>query len=122
MTIDQLQQYADAWNDHDIDTIMAFMTEDCVFDTGGGREKHGTRYQGYQEVKARFIEVWTELPDVRFENASHFVQGNRGCTEWTFQGTREDGSKVEIDGCDLFTFSGDKIQIKNSYIKNRRYD
>ena len=120
MTIDDLQAYSDAWNAHDIDRIMALMTDDCVFLTGGGSEHYGTRYEGYETVKARFIEVWTELPDVRFENASHFVQGSRGCSEWTFIGTKENGEKVEIDGCDLFTFIDGKIAIKNSYIKQRR--
>ena len=119
MDIEDLNQYANAWNEHDIDRIMSFMTPDCVFETGGGSEKHGARYQGFEEVKARFIEVWTDFPDVRFENPRHFVQGDRGCSEWTFVATKADGTKLEIDGCDLFTFVGGKIQRKNSYIKNR---
>jgi ketosteroid isomerase-like protein len=117
--IEDLQAYADAWNAHDIDRIMSFMAPDCVFETGGGSEKHGTRHRGYEEVKARFIEVWTDFPDVRFENPRHFVRGDRGCSEWTFVATRADGTILEIDGCDLFTFIDDKIQLKNSYIKNR---
>jgi hypothetical protein len=49
----------------------------------------------------------------------HFVQGKYGCSEWTFTGTRNDGSKIEIEGCDLFTFDQGKIQSKRSYVKNR---
>jgi hypothetical protein len=26
---------------------------------------------------------------------------------------------VEVNGCDIFTFRGDKIAVKNSYRKNR---
>ncbi|ARN76366.1 DUF4440 domain-containing protein [Oceanicoccus sagamiensis] len=119
MTTDDLIHYSDAWNAHDIDTIMSFMSEDCVFETGGGTEKYGTRIKGYEAVRARFIEVWTEIPEVRFIDALHFVQGNHGCSEWTFVGNRTDGSAVEIDGCDIFTFAGNKITSKRSYIKHR---
>lgn len=119
MDIQDLKDYSDAWNAHDIDRIMAYMTEDCVFETGGGAERYGTRYSGFAEVRERFIEVWTDIPDVRFENGLHFVQGEHGCSEWTFVGTRPDGIKIEMDGCDIFTFEGGKIKSKRSYLKNR---
>ena len=70
-------------------------------------------------MRERFEEVWTDIPDVRFENAIHFVQGNHGCSEWTIVGTTTDGRKLELDGCDLFTFVGGKIQSKRSYLKQR---
>lgn len=81
--------------------------------------QYGTRYEGCTAVRERFIEVWTQIPDVRFEELVHFVQGDNGCSEWTFTGTREDGTRIEIDGCDLFTFAGGKIHSKRSYLKSR---
>ena len=120
MEIEDLQHYSDAWNAHDIDKIMSYMSEDCIFETGGGTERWGTRIEGFEAVKARFIEVWTELPDVAFLNERHFVQGDRGCSEWTLEATRPDGSKLEVDGCDLFTFDRGKIRVKNSLLKNRQ--
>lgn len=119
-TVAFLEAYADAWNAHDIDRIMAAMTEDCVFETGGGKDPWGTRHEGADSVRARFCEVWETLPDVRFDDARHFVSGDRGCSEWVFRGTRADGTPVEMAGCDLFTFRGGKIWIKSSYLKNRR--
>lgn len=116
----RLEDYSNAWNEHDIDKIMGFMTEDCVFETGGGAEKFGTRYEGYETVRERFIEVWTDFPDVKFKNAIHFSQGNYGCSEWTFVGTSKNGAKIELDGCDLFTFENGKIKSKRSYVKNRQ--
>ncbi len=119
MDTDDLQAYSDAWNAHDIDKIMSYHTEDCIFETGGGKEKYGTRYEGYENVRERFIEVWTDLPDVHFSEGKHFVSDDRGCSEWTFNGTRADGTKLEVDGCDLFTFRNGKISVKNSLLKNR---
>jgi ketosteroid isomerase-like protein len=40
-------------------------------------------------------------------------------SEWTFTGTRVDGTRIEVNGCDLFTFRGGKIALKNSYRKSR---
>ena len=119
-TVQMLEQFADAWNRHDIDAIMAMMTPDCVFMTGGGPEVVGARYDGAEAVRERFIEVWTQVPDVRFENARHFVSGDRGVSQWTFTGHRTDGKRVEMAGLDLFTFRGDRIAVKDSYLKNRR--
>ena len=113
-----LERYAEAWNAHDIETIMSMMTEDCVFLTGGGEGSSGSRYEGAESVRERFVEVWTEFPDVRFEDARHFVDGDRGCSEWTFVATNPDGFRLEFDGCDLFDFRDGKIRVKNSYIKN----
>jgi ketosteroid isomerase-like protein len=119
MNEEGLQEYTQAWNAHDIDTIMSFHTEDTIFETGGGKEKYGTRFEGIEVVRQRFIEVWTELPDAYFEGAEHFASGDRGCSQWTFHGTRADGSRIEVDGCDLFTFEAGKIKLKNSLLKNR---
>ena len=100
MNKQQLQEYSDTWNGHDIDRIMEFMTEDCVCETGGGLEKFGIRYEGYDVVRERSMEVWTGIPDVKFENATHFSAGNYSCSEWTIVGTTKDGTKIEIGGCD----------------------
>jgi steroid delta-isomerase-like uncharacterized protein len=119
MSIEILKAYSQAWNDHNIDAIMAFMSDDCVFLTGGGSEHYGTKHEGFDEVKARFIEVWESIPDVRFVQDQHFAQGNRGCSQWVFTGTSGDGQAIEISGVDLFTFKDGKVSIKDSYIKNR---
>ena len=70
-------------------------------------------------ARAGFAEVLTTFPDAQWSNARHFVQGERGVSEWTFTGTRADGTRVEVHGCDLFTFRDGKIALKNSYRKNR---
>ena len=47
------------------------------------------------------------------------MAGDRGLSEWVFTGTAADGRKVEVNGCDLFTFANDKIAVKSAYFKNR---
>jgi len=118
VTTDALQAFADAWNRHDIDALMSFMTEDCVFDASTGPEVCGTRYAGRESVRAGFAEVWATFPDAHWGNARHFVCWDRGVSEWIFTGTRADGTRVEANGCDVFTFRNGKIAVKNSYRKN----
>ncbi len=119
VTIDLLREFAEAWNRHDIDALMSFMTDDCVFEASAGSDVCGTRYAGGESVRAAFADVWATFPDAHWGNARHFVQGDRGVSEWTFTGTRADGSRVEVHGCDLFTFRDGRISLKNSYRKSR---
>ena len=119
VTTDMLQAFADAWNRHDVDALMSFMTDDCVFEASAGPDVCGTLYEGREAVRAGFSEVWATYPDAHWGNARHFVCGNRGVSEWIFTGTRADGTRVEVNGCDVFTFRDGKIAVKNSYRKNR---
>lgn len=120
VAISDLQQFFDkGWNAHDVDALMTFMTDDCVFETAGGPDAFGTRHTGRDRVRAGFQQVFARFPDVRFRDTRHFVAGDRGVSEWTFTGTMKDGKRVEVTGCDLFTFKNGKIALKNSYRKNR---
>ena len=114
-----LERFGDAWNRHDLDALMSMMTDDGVFDASAGAEVNGQRSEGRPAVRAAFAAVFDTFPDAHWANARHFVAGNRGVSEWTFTGTRTDGTRVEVTGCDLFTFRDGKIAIKNSFRKNR---
>ncbi|MCD6681216.1 MAG: nuclear transport factor 2 family protein [Burkholderiaceae bacterium] len=119
VTVSDLQAFADAWNRHDAEALMRFMTQDCVFDASAGPEVYGTRYVGRDDVEAGFRDVWATFPDAQWRCARHFVCGDRGVSEWTFSGTKADGTRVEVNGCDVFTFRDGRIAVKNSYRKNR---
>ena len=119
VTIEMLEAFADAWNRHDVDALMSFMAPDCVFESSAGPDVCGMRYQGEDAVRAGYVQVWTTFPDAHWASARHLVCGNRGMSEWTFTGTRDDGTRIEVQGCDLFTFRDGKIALKDSYRKNR---
>ena len=119
VTIDVLDAFAEAFNRHDAVAVMSFMTDDCVFEASAGPDICGTRYTGRSAVRAAFAEVFAAFPDARWGEARHFIDGQRGVSEWTFTGTRADGARVEVHGCDVFTFRDGKIAVKNSYRKNR---
>jgi dienelactone hydrolase len=119
MTIERLQAFADAWNRHDIDDLMSFMTDDCAFDANAGDQVTGTSFRGKEEVRRGFMKVWQAYPDAQWNNPRHFISGDRGASEWVFSGHGRDGGPIEVAGCDLFVFRGNKIVLKNSFRKQR---
>lgn len=119
VTVEFLQAFANAWNRHDVDDLMSFMTDDCIFESSSGDEVCGSRYEGADAVRAGFAKAWETLPDAKWAEPHHFVCGDRGVSEWTFSGTQTDGRRVEVNGCDIFTFRDGKIAVKNSYRKSR---
>jgi ketosteroid isomerase-like protein len=61
--VDFLVSFCDAFNRHDLDALMAHMTEDCIFDASAGSERHGRRYVGRDAVRSGFADVFTSFPD-----------------------------------------------------------
>ena len=119
VTVEMLEAFGAAWNRHDLDALMSFMTEDCVFETSAGPEACGTRHAGREAVRKAFAAAWHSFPDAQWRNARHFIDGDRGVSEWTFTGTAADGSRVEANGVDVFTFRDGRIHTKNSFRKDR---
>ena len=119
ITTATLEAFSAAWNAHDIDALMSFMSEDCVFQTAAGPEACGTRVAGPEAVRKAFAAAWQAVPDAQWENGVHFVHGDFGTSQWTFTGTAADGSRIETDGIDVFTFKNGKIALKNVFRKAR---
>lgn len=119
VTVAMLQAFADAWNAHDVDALMSFMHDECVFETAAGPDACGTRHSGREAVRKAFAAAWASFPDAQWRNARHVVAGERGVSEWTFTGTAADGTRIEANGVDLFTFRDGKILVKNAFRKDR---
>jgi ketosteroid isomerase-like protein len=114
-----LDAFADAWNRHDANAILSMMTSDCIFETSRGPEVKGTVYSGQDEVRRGVEEVFATFPDAQWNEPKHFIAGDRGVSEWVFTATAPNGARVEVQGCDVFTFREGKIAVKNSYRKQR---
>ena len=114
-----LQELFDAFNRHDLEGVLACMTDDCVFEGAAGSESYGARFVGHDAVGAAFEGVWKTFPDVRWANDRHFVADGFGVSQWTLVGTREDGKRIEEDGVYLFTFRDGKVATKKAFRKDR---
>lgn len=114
-----LTDFAAAWNRHDIDALMSFMTDDCVFYAVAGPDLQGRAFHGRAAVREGFQLAWQTFPDAAWVDGEHFVCGDRGVSESTFRGTRADGSRIEARMVDVFTFRDGLIAVKNAFRKDR---
>jgi ketosteroid isomerase-like protein len=116
-TVEMLEAIADAFNRHDVDGVMSFFTDDCVFEGPRGPEPCGRRLVGADAVRDGIAARFGGIPDVHYGEATHWVAADRGVSEWTLTGTTIDGERLELRGCDLWTFRDGRVARKDSYWK-----
>jgi ketosteroid isomerase-like protein len=117
--IRMLEQIAAAFDSHDLDGIMAHVADDAVFEGPRGSDAWGTRFVGREAIRQAFAARFAGIPDVRYREDSHFVDGDRGASEWTLSGTTTDGERIEVRGCDLWTLRDGQVVKKDSFWKIR---
>jgi ketosteroid isomerase-like protein len=120
--LDVLTEVLEAFNRHDLDAIMARFADDCVLETPRGPDPWGRRFTGKDEVRRGLAARFEGIPDVHYGGGDHFVSGDgdRGLSEWTISGTTGEGERIEVRGCDLWTFGDDdRIKRKDSFWKLR---
>jgi len=117
VSAETLQAIAAAFNRHDLDAIMEHFADDAVLDTPRGHEPWGTRFEGKAAVREGLAARLSGIPDVHYGDDKHFVAGRRGASEWTLTGTTTDGERLEVRGCDLWTFDDGLVAKKDSFWK-----
>jgi ketosteroid isomerase-like protein len=114
-----LKAIATAFDEHDLDGIMAHFADDAVFKGPRGTDAWGTRFVRREAVRDAFAARFADIPDIRYQQDEHFVDGDRGASEWTLFGTTTEGQRIEVRGCDLWTVRDGKVVKKDSYWKIR---
>jgi ketosteroid isomerase-like protein len=117
-----IREVTKAFDEHDLDSIMAHFADDAVFEAPRGPHAWGQRFVGLDEIRDAFAGRFTGIPDIRYQDAKHFVDGDRGASEWTLSGTTTAGERIEVRGCDLWTFRDGAIVKKDSFWKIRTTD
>jgi len=118
--LDVVREITAGFDTHDLDRIMRHFTDDAVFDGPRGPEPWGQRFVGREAVREAFAARFAGIPDVRYTDDDHFVSGDRGASEWTLSGTTVDGVRIEVRGCDLWTFRDGMVVKKDSFWKIRQ--
>jgi ketosteroid isomerase-like protein len=117
--IRMLKAITTAFDEHDLDGIMAHFAADAVFEGPRGTEPWGARWVGAEAIREAFAARFSGIPDVRYQEDEHFVDGDRGASEWTLSGTTTQGERIEVRGCDLWTLRDGVVVKKDSYWKIR---
>jgi ketosteroid isomerase-like protein len=115
-TSEVIQRFNDALNHHDVDAVMALMTEDCVFENTYP-PPDGTRYEGQAAVRGFWEELLRASPDAHFTTEELFASGDRCTVRWRYDYTGSDGMRGHIRGVDVFRVRDGKVAEKLSYVK-----
>jgi ketosteroid isomerase-like protein len=111
-----LEAFARAWAARDLDAIMRWLTEDCVYGASIGPEP-GITYRGQAEVRAGISVMLAHDDAVESQTTGLVIAGDRAFWEWQYVQIGADGARWLLHGCDLFTFTGNKIAVKQAFRK-----
>lgn len=117
MTASRLTEALEAWNTHDPDRVLEYMTHDCTYHASFGPDLLGKSYVGREAVREGLRLFFARYPDGQFLGTRVIVAGERGAAEWTFVATDSDGAAVEVNGADILDFEGAFIKTKNAFRK-----
>src|SRR5574337_589539 len=105
-----LDRFVAAWNGHDLQGIMASMTDGCVFWSSAGAHPQGDLFEGREAVAGAFAAIFKSFPDAAWTESRTTLLGSRALWEWTFVGTSpDDGKTTRVLGVDILELVEDRI-------------
>ena len=114
-TAEAVDRFNEAFNRHDVDAVMATMTDDCVFENTS--PPNGQRYEGHAEVRAAWEAFFAASPDARFDGEDVIATGDRCVVQWRYTWTNDDGSTSALRGVDVLRVRDGKVAEKFAYVK-----
>lgn len=115
-TLDTINRFNAAFNRHDVDAIMALMTDDCVFENTNP-PPDGLRFEGQAGVRGAWEDLFRASPDAHFETEEMFVTDDRCTVRWIYRWTGADGTPGHVRGVDVFRVRDGKVAEKLAYVK-----
>jgi taurine dehydrogenase small subunit len=83
-------------------------------------DRHGKRFIGRTTCAEALPRASPGSPTCTTETTTIFACGTRAASEWTISGTTVDGERIDVRGCDLWTFADNgKLVRKDSFWKIR---
>ena len=117
VTMELMKAISAAFNSRDVERIVAFFAEDGVFCLARGPETVGRTLAGKPAIRKALADRFAVIPDMRWENEEYILADDRAISIWTVRGKSADGEDLNYQGCDIYTFAGDKIVHKNTFWK-----
>lgn len=116
-TVAAVHRLSDVLNRHDVDAVMAAMTDDCAFENTFP-PPDGARFVGQAAVRGFWEGMLRSSPDARFEAEELVALGDRCVVRWRYTYTdAASGAGGHIRGIDLFRIRDGKVAEKLSYVK-----
>mgnify|MGYP001076493529 CR=1 FL=1 len=115
-----MSDYTVAWNSHNVERILSFLTNDVVYEDVA----LGKVCRGKKEVKDFISSSLVDIPDVKFEQKSSFISGDWSAGEWVMSGTfahssnpgmPATGKSFSVRGASIIEFRKGKISRESFY-------
>jgi ketosteroid isomerase-like protein len=108
--LEVVEDFAEAWADHDLERALTFLSTDCLFDATGP-SPDGAAHVGPVAIRIAWKSIFDDTAS-QFEAEETFVAEDRVVQRWCY---RWDGGHVR--GVDLFKVRDGRIVEKRSYVK-----
>ena len=96
-----ITRFNTVWNGHDLEGILAMMTDDVIFEASFGKDPWGARVVGKAAVREFLTDMFERIPDVRWDETRHFAHPDLAVVEWVTSGTPRGSGRYETHGCDV---------------------
>ena len=104
----------DALNTHDIEAFVTCFDENYKSE----QPAHPARtFQGREQVKKNWASNFEEMPDFSAQLIRHAINHDLLWTEWEWQGTRKDNSKLLMRGVLIMGVAEGKITWGRLYVE-----
>jgi steroid delta-isomerase-like uncharacterized protein len=111
-----------AFNSHDVNKIVAFYTDDCIYENLAT----GTVTHGKKEITDYINSLFVDIPDLKMEHKSVFGAGDWVGEEWVLSGTHTNsirslpgvaatGKIVSVRGATIYQLREGKISRQSEY-------
>jgi ketosteroid isomerase-like protein len=110
-TLATVDRFNEAFNRHDLDSVMALMTEDCLFESTSP-PPDGGRHEGQEAVRAVWEDLLCDSPDARFDAEEIFASGDRCVVRWRYS-----FAGGHVRGVDVIRVRDGRVAEKLAYVK-----
>jgi steroid delta-isomerase-like uncharacterized protein len=120
-TTKMLEDYFTAWNSRDVERLLSFFTDDCLYEDVSLKRI----VRGKAELRALLESVFADIADFQMDIKSVFYAGRWGASEWTMSGKfvhssdpllTATGKSFLIRGATILEISNDKISRNTDYL------
>jgi len=108
--LEVVEEFGGRWAAHDLDAVLAMITDDCVFDATGPAPD-GIRHLGRDPIRRAWQAIF-EDDTSRFDVEETFAAGDRVVQLWRYS-----WSDGHVRGVDVFRVRDGKVAEKLSYVK-----
>ena len=116
VTVAAVERFNNAFDRHDVDAMMAAMTDDCVFENTSPAPD-GERYEGQAAVRAFWERFFRSSPGATITAEEVFAAGDRCVVRWLYRWDRDGAVPGHVRGVDVFRVRDGKVAEKLSYVK-----